>query len=115
MKSGGEKFQPLPVTALVEPEDTRARRQAGRRCRTAPARSSISTIPRCRPRNWNALRFVLNDLGWDGYLGFVEEGTDNLHIGCSPTSRDFFTAYSRKRVGEGIPEVSADAGARRTP
>ena len=44
------------------------------------------------PAELECLRFVLNDLGWDGYLGFVEEGRDNLHIGCSPTSRDFFTS-----------------------
>jgi hypothetical protein len=37
------------------------------------------------------LRFVLDDLGWSGYLGFVEDGADRLHIGCSPESREFFT------------------------
>jgi hypothetical protein len=43
------------------------------------------------PGELECLRFVLDDLGWDGYLGFVEEGNANLHIGCSPSSRDFFT------------------------
>jgi hypothetical protein len=43
------------------------------------------------PKEVECLRFVLNDLGWDGYLGFVDEGRDNLHIGCSPSSREFFT------------------------
>jgi hypothetical protein len=37
------------------------------------------------------LRFVLDDLGWSGYLGFIEDGADRLHIGCSPDSREFFT------------------------
>jgi hypothetical protein len=36
------------------------------------------------------LRFVLDDLGWCGYLGFVEDGAGRLHIGCSPGSREFF-------------------------
>jgi hypothetical protein len=34
----------------------------------------------------------LDDLGWNGSLGFIEEppGKQTMHIGCSPTSRDFF-------------------------
>jgi hypothetical protein len=46
-----------------------------------------------------ALRFVLNDLGWNGYLGFVEEGMDNMHIGCSPSSRDFFATVFQEAMG----------------
>ena len=38
------------------------------------------------------LRFILDDLGWDGYLGFFEEGRDSLHIGCAPSAREFFTS-----------------------
>jgi hypothetical protein len=39
------------------------------------------------------LQFVLDDLGWYGYLGFTEEspGSSSVHIGCSPGSRDFFS------------------------
>ena len=51
------------------------------------------------PAELECLRFVLNDLGWNGYLGFVEEGRDNLHIGCSPTSRDFFTTVFEEAAG----------------
>jgi hypothetical protein len=43
---------------------------------------------------------VLNDLGWDGYLGFVEEGMDSLHIGCSPDARDFFTSVFQEAAAE---------------
>jgi len=46
-------------------------------------RSSISIIP-ASANELECLKFVLSDLGWDGYLGFVEEGRDNLHIGCAP-------------------------------
>ena len=41
---------------------------------------------------------MLNDLGWAGYLGFIEEGTDNLHIGASPTSRDFFASVFQEAL-----------------
>jgi len=31
-------------------------------------------------------------MGWNGSLGFIEEppGRQTMHIGCSPSSRDFF-------------------------
>ena len=51
------------------------------------------------PAELECLRFVLGDLGWDGYLGFVEEGMDNLHIGCSPASRDFFVSVFQEALG----------------
>jgi hypothetical protein len=91
MRHNGEKFHPLEVTALVEPED-RARQSKGGE---ALAHSSgqvfdidYSAMP---PGELECLRFVLNDLGWDGYVGFVEEGRQNLHIGCAPSARSFFT------------------------
>ncbi len=43
------------------------------------------------PAGLECLRFVLDDLGWEGYLGFIDEGHDNVHIGCAPSMRDFFT------------------------
>jgi hypothetical protein len=51
------------------------------------------------PGELECLRFVLSDLGWDGYLGFVEEGTLNLHIGCSPSARDFFSTVFQEAIG----------------
>ena len=38
------------------------------------------------------LNFTLDDLGWDGYLGFIQVTGDTVHIGCSPSSREFFAA-----------------------
>ena len=40
-----------------------------------------------------ALNFVLSDMGWEGYIGFVEESPKSgaLHIGCAPSVRQFFT------------------------
>jgi hypothetical protein len=47
-----------------------------------------------------ALQFVLDDMGWEGYLGFVEESPNSglMHIGCSPSSREFFTQVFQEAV-----------------
>ena len=99
------EFRPLEVTSLVEPEDfvkaTRGR-DAEAHCSGQVFDIDYSTLP---SQELECLRFVLNDLGWDGYLGFVEDGRDTLHIGCSPTSRDFFATVFQEAVGS--PSVSA--------
>lgn len=94
-----ETFQPLPVTALVEPQDFAGIASA----REGQAHASgevfdvnYSGLP---PMELECLRFVLDDMGWEGYLGFVEEGRDNLHIGCSPSSRDFFAKVFQDAQG----------------
>lgn len=93
-----EKFQPLPVSALVEPEDfIRGKREGLSHTSGQVFDIDYSGLP---PAEVEALRFVLNDLGWAGYLGFVEEGRDNLHIGCSPTSRDFFATVFDEALGK---------------
>jgi hypothetical protein len=90
--SNQEKFRPLPVTALVAPEDLTQLQD--RRDEAAHSSGQVfdvdySGLP---PMELECLRFILDDLGDDGYLGFVEVGRESLHIGCSPTSREFFTA-----------------------
>jgi hypothetical protein len=90
--AGQEKFRPLPIAALVEPEDYTSKQD--RRDEAAHSSGQVfdldySGLP---PVELECLRFILDDLGDEGYLGFVEEGRDNLHIGSSPSSRDFFTA-----------------------
>jgi hypothetical protein len=93
-----EKFQPLPVSALVEPEDfVRGKREGLSHTSGQVFDIDYSGLP---PAEVEALRFVLNDLGWAGYLGFVEEGRDNMHIGCSPTSREFFATVFNEAVGK---------------
>ena len=49
---------------------------------------------RLPPGERKALRFILDDIGYDGYLGFVEEGSQNetMHIGPAPSAREFFTS-----------------------
>jgi hypothetical protein len=98
LNPGEPAFRPLPVTALVEPEDyARQSSQHEALSHTSGQVFDIdySALP---PGEVECLRFVLDDLGWDGYLGFVEDGADTLHIGCSPTARDFFTAVFQEAL-----------------
>src|SRR5581483_5153242 len=99
MKTRHEKFVPLEVTGLVRPQEYAS--MAGRSFRTGKARfdalcsGQAFTISEANlpPGEREALEFVLNDIGWLGYLSFVEEssGSGVIEVGCSPTSRDFFT------------------------
>jgi Transglycosylase SLT domain len=90
MQSKGEKFVPLPVSSLVEAQDSaRFPTKSGILSHASGQVFDIdySGLP---PSELECLHFVLDDLGWDGYLGFIDEGRDNLHIGCAPGTRDFF-------------------------
>jgi len=94
-----ERFEPLPVTALVAPGDDAELQN--RRDEAAHSSGQVfdidySGLP---PAELECLRFILDDMGDDGYLGFVEEGRDNLHIGCSPSSREFFTEVYNEAAG----------------
>ncbi len=96
MKPRGEKFVPLDITSLVQPVDFAKR---------TPSKSRDEALWHCTGQVFDvdfrnvplgereALEFVLNDMGWLGYLGFVEEspGGGVLHVGSSPSSREFFT------------------------
>jgi hypothetical protein len=100
LKPKGEKFLPLEVSSLVEPEDFG--HPLNRRESLAHSSGEVFDINYAGlpPGELECLRFVLEDLGWEGYLGFVEDGMDNLHIGCSPTSRSFFTTVFHEAVGK---------------
>jgi len=89
---GGDRFRPLEVVSLVEPEDYA--RQLSEREAMSHVSGQVfdidySALP---PGEMECLRFVLDDLGWAGYVGFVDEGPHTLHIGCAPGARAFFTA-----------------------
>jgi hypothetical protein len=94
MKTNGEKFVPLDITALVMPRDVEERSASGKNgishCSGQVFDISYRNLP---PFQREALDFVLNDLGWHGYLGFVTEsaGESTYHVGAAPTARDFFT------------------------
>lgn len=94
LKPKGEKFVPLPVSSLVEPE------ASGRPGILSHASGQVFDIDYAGlpPGELECLRFVLDDLGWDGYLGFIDEGRDNIHIGCAPGSREFFASIFNEAV-----------------
>jgi len=103
MGASPEGFRPLPVTALVEPEDYAPLQD--RRDEVAHSSGQVfdidySGLP---PMELECLRFILDDLGDDGYLGFVEVGRESLHIGCSPSSRDFFAAVFEEAASATAP------------
>jgi hypothetical protein len=96
MKPRGETYVPLEVTSLVQPVDLMKRTSgaSGRdeavwHCTGQVFDIDIRSLP---VGEREALGFVLEDLGWMGYLGFVEEsaGSGVYHIGCSPSMREFF-------------------------
>jgi hypothetical protein len=101
MKTNGEKFVPLEIAELVLPRDVEERGTIGKdgvsHCSGQVFDISWRNLP---PHQREALEFVLSDLGWHGYLGFVtksaSEGT--YHVGAAPTARDFFTRVYEEAV-----------------
>jgi hypothetical protein len=94
MKPKGEKFEPLEVTALVRTLDVTGGEFAAH-CTGQVFDIAYGDLP---PHEKECLDFILDDLGWDGYLGFVQEMTGTLHIGCSPSSREFFTSVYQEML-----------------
>ena len=91
LKPKGEKFVPLEVTALVRPLDYQEKPLLGElpvHCTGQVFDLAYEFLP---PHEKECLDFILDDMGWNGYLGFVEESGGMMHVGCSPSSRDFFT------------------------
>jgi hypothetical protein len=93
-----QSFQPLPVSSLVVPEESEHRTEQGEALSHGNGQVFDIEFSGLPPAELECLRFVLDDLGWEGYLGFIEEGRDNIHIGCSPTSREFFTSVFQDAV-----------------
>jgi Transglycosylase SLT domain len=92
MRPVGETFQPLEVSSLVEPEEyARQTSQSEGLSHTSGQVFDIA-YPGLPRGELECLRFILDDLGWEGYLGFVDDGPQNIHIGCAPSSREFFSS-----------------------
>jgi hypothetical protein len=106
MNPKNEKFHPLPVSALVEPEEfARGKREGLSHTSGQVFDIEYTGLP---PAELEALRFVLNDLGWAGYLGFIDEDSNNLHIGPSPSSRDFFASVFQEAIGKRTEDTTAN-------
>jgi hypothetical protein len=106
MKGRKESWIPLEITALVEPLDyeERAGRRGIARKGEIPAHCSGQVfdiaLQNLSPSQREALDFVLEDLGWLGYVGFVRESThaDVTHVGPAPTAREFFTKVYQEAI-----------------
>jgi hypothetical protein len=106
-----EKFVPLEVTDVVYPMNYQGHLN-GSAGETAADFNAHCTgqvfdlsLAHLGPRERECLRFILDEMGWDGYLGFSQEtpSTDMLHIGSSPSSREFFTQVYEDALGEHQP------------
>jgi hypothetical protein len=93
-KPKGEHFVPLEVVELVTTTDRPAEAGTLLVDPEFPAHSTgqVFDIDRSNlpPGERECLNFILDDMGWDGYLGFIQVTGDTLHIGCSPAAREFF-------------------------
>jgi hypothetical protein len=96
LKPKGERFVPLQVAELVSTTDRPAEAGTLLVDPEFPEHSTgqVFDIDRSNlPRGERAcLNFTLDDLGWDGYLGFVQVTGDTVHIGSAPSAREFFTS-----------------------
>lgn len=106
MKPKRENWTPLEITALVQPLDyeEKAAGRGAARVGEMPAHCTGQVfdigLSGLGPSQKEALDFVLDDLGWNGYIGFVNESThaDVAHVGAAPTARDFFTKVYQDAV-----------------
>lgn len=105
MKPRGEKYAPLEVTSLVQPLDLVKRTAGNAKARDEGLWHCSGQVFDIDYKNLplgqrEALDFVLHDLGWMGYLGFIDENQNSgtLHIGASPSARDFFTRVFQEAV-----------------
>jgi transglycosylase-like protein with SLT domain len=101
-KPKGEQFVPLQVVELVSTNDRPAEAGTLLVDPEFPEHSTghVFDIDRSNlpPGERECLNFILDDMGWDGYLGFIQVTGDTLHIGCSPESREFFAKVFEEAV-----------------
>jgi hypothetical protein len=96
LKPRGERFVPLQVAELVSTTDRPAEAGTLLVDPEFPEHSTgqVFDIDRSNlPRGEReCLNFTLDDMGWDGQLGFIQVTGDTVHVGSSPSAREFFTA-----------------------
>ncbi len=96
LKPKGERFVPLQVAELVSTADRPTEAGTLMVDPEFPEHSTgqVFDIDRSNlPRGEReCLNFTLDDLGWNGDLGFIQVTGDTVHIGSAPASREFFTS-----------------------
>jgi soluble lytic murein transglycosylase-like protein len=104
IKPKGERFLPLRVTELVSTTDRPAEAGSLLVDPEFPEHSTGQVFDIDRSNlgrgERECLDFTLEDIGWDGYLGFVQVTGDTLHIGCSPSARELFATVFQDAVEE---------------
>jgi len=94
-KPKGEHFVPLQVAEFVGTTEHPAEAGSLQVDPEFPehATGQVFDIDRANlpPGERECLNFVLDDLGWDGYLGFIQVTGDTMHIGSAPSAREFFS------------------------
>jgi hypothetical protein len=104
IKPKGERFVPLQITELVSTTDRPAEAGSLLVDPEFPEHSTGQVFDIDRSNlgrgERECLDFTLEDIGWDGYLGFVQVTGDTLHIGCSPSSREFFATVFQDAMEE---------------
>jgi hypothetical protein len=107
LKPKGERFVPLQVAELVGTTDRPAEAGTLLVDPEFPEHSTgqVFDIDRSNlPRGEReSLNFTLDDMGWDGYLGFIQVTGDTVHIGCSPSSREFFAKVFEEAASVAAP------------
>lgn len=103
MKPKGEAWIPLEITSLVRPLDYQekydpvGKSELPTHCTGQVFDVAYNKLPTYEKESLN---FILDDIGWDGYLGFTQESRnhDMMHIGYSPSARDFFTQIYQETI-----------------
>lgn len=102
MKPKKEPFVPLEVLSLVRPLEVEERTldpksDVPSHCSGQVFDLNYANLP---PAEREALQFVLEDMGWYGYLGFIRESSTSgsYHVGAAPTARDFFSRVYQEAV-----------------
>jgi hypothetical protein len=95
LKPRGERFVPLQVVELVSTTDRTADLEFPEHSTGQVFDIDRSNLSRGERE---CLRFALEDLGWDGYLGWIPVTGDTVHVGCSPSSREFFAAVFQEAI-----------------
>jgi hypothetical protein len=107
MNPRGETFQPLEVSSLVETEDYIKRANQSEGLSHTSGQVFDIEYTNLPATELECLRFILDDLGWEGYLGFVDDGPKNIHIGCAPSARNFFAAVFQEGAEKNAVPVAA--------